>query len=139
MSNEIYGIPRCGELWMCDLGDRGYGIQRGYRPVLVLSNDKNNAFAPTVNVAPLTTKMNKRNLPIHVELWDYERFGLRQPSTILIEQIMTVSINDLDRCIGRIDSEETINSIWYAISIQFPFMQMMANNKNSELTLCKSS
>lgn len=115
--------PRCYEMWMCDLGSNGVGVQSGYRPVLVLSNDKNNLFAPTVNVAPLTTKMNKRSLPVHVELWDFRAYGLLAPSTILIEQITTVHVNALDRKIGYISDEMTLASIYTAVSIQFPIIQ----------------
>ena len=124
MSEQFqYAYPRCYEIWMCDLGDHDLGIQSGYRPVLILSNDRNNLFAPTINVAPLTTKMNKRNLPVHVELWDYKTYGLRSPSTILIEQITTVSINCLDRKVGQISDQSTLRSIYSAVSIQFPIIQ----------------
>lgn len=115
--------PRCYEIWMCDLGSNGVGIQSGYRPVLILSNDRNNLFAPTVNVAPLTTKMNKRNLPVHVELWDYRAYGLLAPSTILIEQITTVHVNALERRIGQITDGKTLASICIAVTVQFPIIQ----------------
>lgn len=112
--------PRCCEIWMCDLGSNGHGIQSGYRPVLVLSNNRNNLFAPTINVAPMTTKMNKRNLPVHVELWDYELYGLLAPSTILMEQLTTVHIDSLDRRIGRISDAGTLDAIRQAIGVQLP-------------------
>lgn len=118
--------PRCGEIWMCRLGQRGSGVQSGYRPVLILSNNKNNLFAPTINVAPLTTRMNKRNLPVHVELWDYESYGLKSPSTVLIEQLTTVSVCDLDYKVGYIEDSRTLENIWSAIIIQFPIMQMVS-------------
>lgn len=113
-------FPRCCEIWTCQLGDRGNGVQSGYRPVLILSNDRNNLFAPTVNVAPLTSKMNKRRIPVHVELWNYALFGLRTPSTILIEQTTTVSMSDLDYKIGKITDNPTLSMIREAIGIQFP-------------------
>ena len=112
--------PRCCEIWTCQLGDRGAGVQSGYRPVLILSNDKNNLFAPTVNVAPLTSKMNKRSLPVHVEIWDYQELGLKSPSTILIEQTTTVSISNLDYKVGKISDGSTLSMIRRAIGIQFP-------------------
>lgn len=118
--------PRCGEIWMCRLGQRGSGVQSGYRPVLILSNNKNNLFAPTINVAPLTTRMNKRNLPVHVELWDYVSYGLKAPSTVLIEQLTTVSVYDLDYRVGYIEDSKTLESIWSAIVVQFPIMQMVS-------------
>lgn len=113
---------RFGEIWMCQLNNNK-SVQTGYRPVLVISNNMNNTYSPTLNVIPLTTKMNKRKLPIHVELWNYTEYGLRKPSTLLIEQITTISIDSLDKCIGRIDSKEVLEQIWAAISIQFPILQ----------------
>ena len=108
-----------GDIWMCNLLKRNGSVQYGYRPVFILSNDKNNIFAKTVNIIPLTSKLNKRNIPVHVNLLDYEQYGLKSPSTLLIEQIMTVSIFDLDSYIGHIEDKEILKSISNAISIQF--------------------
>lgn len=113
---------RFGEIWMCQLNNNK-SVQTGYRPVLVISNDMNNTYSPTLNVIPLTTKMNKRKLPIHVELWDYAEYGLRKPSTLMIEQITTIPIDSLDKYVGRIDSKEVLAQIWAAINIQFPILQ----------------
>lgn len=112
-------IPRCGEIWTCHLGEHGPGVQSGYRPVLILSNDQNNLFSSVVNVAPLTSKMHKRSLPVHVELWDYETYGLKSPSTILIEQTTTIQMNCLDFRVGKIHDKEIMEQIWLAIEVQF--------------------
>lgn len=117
--------PKCGEIWMCQLASKDDSVQQGYRPVFILSNDKNNTYAPTLNVIPLTSKMNKRRLPIHVELWDYQRYGLRKPSTMLVEQITTIPIVNLDKRLGNVDDVDTLKSIWAAISVQFPLLQMI--------------
>lgn len=116
--------PKCGEIWKCDLGENDGSIQSGYRPVFILSNNKNNKFSTTVNVFPLTTKMNKRNLPVHVELWDYEEYGLSQPSTILVEQPMTVSVDKLTRRLGAITDAKMLQKICEAMGIQFPIISI---------------
>jgi len=59
--------------------------QRGGRPAVIVSNDKNNANSNTVEVVYMTTKP-KTDLPTHV----YIESALR-PSTLLCEQISTVS------------------------------------------------
>lgn len=110
---------------MCQITSKDGSVQNGYRPVFILSNNKNNTYAPTLNVIPLTTKMNKRQLPIHVELWDYQRYGLRKPSTMLIEQITTIPMVSLDKCIGNIDDVDILKNIWSAMSVQFPILQMI--------------
>ena len=121
-SNSETITPKFGELWLCYLPEREGSIQSGYRPVFILSNDKNNTYAPTVNVIPLTTKMNKRKLPVHVELWNYKSVGLTEPSTMMVEQITTTTVKNLDRCIGRITDSKTFLLIQKAIAIQFPIM-----------------
>ena len=127
----IESIPRCGEIWTCNLGDNGPGVQSGYRPVLILSNDQNNLFSSAVNVAPLTTKMNKRSLPVHVELWDYEAYGLKAPSTIMIEQTTTVNVNCLDFRVGSIQNNTVLTQIWDAIETQFAIRRRRAIPKAS--------
>ena len=119
-------FPHCCEIWLCHLGSNGIGIQSGYRPVLILSNDKNNLYSPTINIAPLTSKMNKRGLPVHVELWDYRSYGLLAPSTILIEQVTTVHVDCLDKRIGVITDRDILAEIRRAISIQFPLLSLYA-------------
>lgn len=114
--------PRCGEIWMCNLIAKDGSIQSGYRPVFILSNNKNNTYSTTLNIIPITTKMNKRRLPVHVELWSYRQYGLKSPSTMLIEQIMTISIEHLDKCIGVVGDSETLGNIRNAIAVQFPIL-----------------
>lgn len=116
--------PRCGEIWMCNLADRSGSVQTGARPVFVLSNDKNNTFSPTLNVIPMTSRMGKNNLPIHVSLWDYRRYGLNKPSVLLVEQITTVSLNSLSMKLGMIDDRETLIRIRRALEIQLPIVKI---------------
>lgn len=118
-------LPHCGEIWMCNLTTKDGSIQNGYRPVFILSNDKNNTYSTTLNVIPITSKMNKRKLPVHVELWDYQQYGLKSPSTMLVEQIMTISNEHLDRCIGKVSDVKTLMDISKAISIQFPVLAIV--------------
>lgn len=117
--------PKCGEIWMCNLVSKDKNIQSGYRPVFILSNDKNNAYSPTVNIIPLTSNMNKAKIPVHVELWEHGKFGLKKPSLMLVEQTTTVSIYSLDVRIGCISDKAVLEKIWNAITIQFPINQLL--------------
>lgn len=114
--------PHCGEIWMCNLVEKDGSIQSGYRPVFILSNDKNNTYSTTLNIIPLTSKMNKRKLPVHVELWSYQKYGLKTPSTLLVEQITTITIECLDKRIGKVSDKETLCNISNAIAVQFPVL-----------------
>lgn len=120
--------PECCDIWTCNLPGGGGSIQEGYRPVFILSNNQNNTYSPTINVIPLTSKMHKR-LPIHVELWNYHKYGLRKPSTLLVEQITTVSADSLDRHIGVVDDAEVLENVWSAIRLQFPILQKVGSRK----------
>lgn len=112
--------PKCGEIWMCNLSDSEGSIQSGYRPVFIVSNDKNNTYSPTINIIPITTKMNKRKLPVHVELWNYQRYGLKAPSTLMVEQTTTVALSSLDKYIGKILDKNVLGDISRAMRVQFP-------------------
>lgn len=107
---------------MCRLNNGKGSVQSGYRPVYVISNNKNNTYSTTINVIPLTSKMGKKRLPIHVELWDYRDYGLNAPSTMLVEQITTIPVDDLDFRVGSITDQRTISKIRNAIHIQFPIL-----------------
>lgn len=112
--------PKCGEIWMCNLSESEGSIQSGYRPVFIVSNDKNNTYSPTINIIPITTKMNKRKLPVHVELWNYQRYGLKAPSTLMVEQTTTVALSSLDKYIGKILDKNVLGDISRAMRVQFP-------------------
>lgn len=116
--------PHFGEIWMCHLTDRSGSVQSGYRPVFVISNDKNNTYSNTFNIIPITSKFIKRNLPVHVVLLNYWVYGLREPSTILVEQTTTVGINCLDKRIGKIIDRNILLEISKAMMIQFPIFSL---------------
>ena len=126
MLNNDTTRPKCGEIWMCELRDGDGSIQTGYRPVFVLSNDKNNKHSTTVNVAPITGKRNKHYLPVHVEIKNYFECGLNMPSILLVEQITTVPQVNFTKCIGKICDVAVLKEVWNAINIQFPLMQQFA-------------
>lgn len=113
--------PQFGEIWMCDLSGRDGSVQSGYRPVLVISNDKNNTYSSVVNIIPITTKMSKR-LPVHVEIWNYQKYGLKAPSTMLVEQITTVNADSLERKIGNVRDRNVLFQINKAMLVQFPVL-----------------
>lgn len=116
--------PKCGEIWMCNLSEKSGSVQYGYRPVFILSNNKNNLHSPTLNVIPITSKLHKRKLPVHVELLDHNQYGLQMPSVMLIEQIMTISKNMLDYRVGEIVDKQTLDNICRAIGVQFPIVKL---------------
>lgn len=98
MKNEKPKIKR-GEIYYTDLG-YGYGSkQGGYRPVLILQNNIGNEKSNTTIVAPLT-KRNKKNIKTHVEFM----INLKK-QTLLLEQILTINISELEKKVGSVDED----------------------------------
>lgn len=64
--------------------DRG-SVQRGTRPVIVVSTDWLNKNSPVYRVAPLTSKLKAVNMPTHVLLPKLK--GLPRQSMVLGEQV----------------------------------------------------
>lgn len=96
-----------GDLYMCDLGDNTdsrSSVQQGYRPVIILQNDAHNQCSNTTVIAPLTTR-RKKNLKSHVDLNKGEG-GIMKDSTILLEQMRTVNIYQLEKYIGTVNMQK---------------------------------
>ena len=98
-----------GDIVLCNFKAYGGSVQRGYRPAVILQNDKYNASSPTTIVAPITSSKKRTELFAHIVLG--KRFGLLKPSMILLEQVQTVNQDELGKCVGHIDDEEVINRI----------------------------
>ena len=77
--------------------------QGGPRPSVVLQNDVGNKHAPTVIIAPITSKSKKSNLPTHVKLTSK---CLERNSVALLEQIKTIDKTRIEAYIGSLSEEE---------------------------------
>lgn len=92
---------RYGQIWFIKARDINGNLQHGNRPVIIVSNDKNNLFSPTVNVIPLTSKLDKKKLPVHSNI-----NSTIVTSISLAEQITTINKGDLLNCVGECSEEE---------------------------------
>ena len=88
--------------------------QQGIRPVLIVSNNFQNKYSPTVIVATITSKMTKKPIPTHVFL---DGYGLRQKSLLMLETPRYIDKTRLLSYIGRVDDEETKREIDRAIKV----------------------
>ena len=91
-------------------------VQRGTRPVLVVSNDLANRHSPVIHVIPLTSRLDKNPLPTHVTITG---FGLFKPSVLLVEQLQLLDKTNLLSRIGSIEDVRTLYEINKAMGIQF--------------------
>lgn len=90
-----------GEIYYYDFGSNEGSIQNGVRPVLVVQCEEGNKASTTTVVAAITATVKKRYLPSHIILGD--RFGLKKPSMVMLEQLKTVNQSDLQNYVGYVD------------------------------------
>ena len=94
-------IIQKGDIFYADLGETVGSEQNGIRPVLVIQNDVGNKYSPTVIITPLTSKAKKLSQPTHVVIG--RRFGLKEYSYALLEQIRTIDRARLLDYVGHAD------------------------------------
>ena len=94
---------RRGEIYHADLNPVFGSEQGGYRPVLIIQNNRGNQHSPTVIVAAITSQP-KTKLPTHVPINGIS--GLEKESFVLLEQIRTVDKRRLDDYVGRLNRDQ---------------------------------
>lgn len=115
-----------GEIYYIESTYRETGSeQRGGRPAVIVSNDKNNENSEVVEVVYMTTKP-KNDLPTHV----FIRSAL-SPSTVLCEN--SISTKRIGTLIGKLTkSELTAVDSALAISLGIDFMDPKPAAKEAE-------
>ena len=100
MSNTITR----GQIYYADLSPARGSEQGGLRPVLIVSNDMNNRYSPTVTICPITSQV-KNPLPTHTTLLPSTTRKIK--GTVLCEQVRTIDKSRLSDYMG----EATINEM----------------------------
>ncbi len=106
-----------GDIFYADLSPVVGSEQGGLRPVLIVQNDVGNKYSPTVIAAAITSRMGKRELPTHIDLYA-KNAGLAKDSVVLLEQIRTIDKTRLGEKMGHLD-DEMMGAVNEAISISF--------------------
>lgn len=117
----VFTAVHRGDIFFADLGTHsGTSVQSGYRPVLVISNNKGNAHSETITVMPMTGSFKRTDLPCHTVLKP-EQIKDRQCSfsrtTILAEQITTISKSALKSYVGKVDAADVMGSIEHSLFV----------------------
>lgn len=93
-----------GEIYYISRGGVSYGHeQQADRPAVIVSNEKNNENSGVVEVVYLTTQP-KTDLPTHTVIRSTGRV-----STVLCEQIVSVSVDRITGYIGQVSEQEQKN------------------------------
>lgn len=103
-----------GEIYYISRGGASYGHeQQADRPAVIVSNEKNNENSGVVEVVYLATQP-KTDLPTHTVIRSTGRV-----STVLCEQIVSVSVDRIAGYIGQVSEQEQKNiDIALMISLQ---------------------
>lgn len=99
---------------MADLKSHNVDYACGVRPVLIVQNDKGNAYSDSYIAAVITSKP-KKHLPTHFKL--NSKCGLRKNSTVLCEHLITVKRFMLMDYIGTIVNTEDEKRMNTALSV----------------------
>lgn len=94
---------RRGAIFHADLNPVYGSEQGGYRPVLIIQNNRGNRHSPTVIIAAITSRP-KIKLPTHVLIREIQ--GLEKESFVLLEQIRTLDKQRLEDYVGKLNREQ---------------------------------
>jgi mRNA interferase MazF len=93
-----------GELWYVNLSPTKGSEQAGRRPVVIVSGNLLNKYAPVTLVCPLTTKL--KNYKGDVILTPSQLNNLAKKSEILVMHLRSISNDRFEEKIGNIKPEE---------------------------------
>lgn len=90
---------------MVNFGEGQGSVQKGLRPAVIIQNNVGNKYSPTTIVVPITGKM-KKELPTHHKLFKKDYSCLKYDSTLLGEQVLTISKVQILENIGALKEED---------------------------------
>lgn len=122
------------EIYRYNFGEHAGSIQSGFRPVLVIQDDRMNENSTTTIIAAITTAVKKTYLPSHVFLG--QEYGLEKPSMVMMEQLTVVNQADLTRFVGKIDDERTQRRVANAAKKALGFWSYEPKDKTTIRCLC---
>ena len=94
-----------GDIYYADMEPHIGSEQGSTRPVMVLQNDVGNRYAPTLIVATVTSRTEKKKYqPTHVLIAHNTAF--EKPSVVQLEQIFTIDKSRIQRFLGWITQNE---------------------------------
>ena len=97
-------IRRGDIYWIASRTPRGRE-QSGMRPALVIQNDSGNESSDNTIIALMTSRSFSRDYPFHVSVRPQDS-GLREATTVLLEQLQTVDMARLGQLAGRLAADQ---------------------------------
>lgn len=138
MIKEINRIE-IGDIVWVNFEGKGH-IQSGARPAIVIQNNKGNIFSPTIQVVPLTSKLNKAKLPTHTIIENNEKTGLRKRSVAQCEGVRLIMKVDIIGKLGKVD-DETMKRVAECLFVNNPLLIYFTGNEllNLRTVLCQNN
>lgn len=90
-----------GQVWYADLSPVVGSEQGGLRPVIVVSNNIGNKYAPTITICPITSQV-KNPLPTHTYIATKENIC----GTVMCEQVRTIDKSRLRKLCSTATAED---------------------------------
>lgn len=102
---------RRGEVYLAYLPeeDDNCSIQYGLRPIVIMSNNKNNFNSDIIQYVPVTGKMKRPDLPVHKII---EVDFLKRPSMALCEQVQMKPRKSVEEYIKKAELETRRQSVY---------------------------
>lgn len=116
-----------GDIWFCDIPETMENVQKGLRPVLIISNNKANYYSTIITCCPISTK--SKNMVLHVPIM------IDQQSWVLCEQLLTVNKKNLTKFKCKVSSE-VMMQVEKAIDIQ---LQRVNDKKENDIESYQSA
>ncbi len=109
------------DIYYCNLDPVKGSEQRGFRPVLVVSNNAVNHSIPVSTILPISSiKEGATIYPTEVFI-PPEASGLQKNSVVMIQQIRTLSHNRLSQRISHLENWEYQKNILDALQDYFEY------------------
>ncbi len=96
-------IIKKGDIFLTDLNPIKGSEQGGSRPCLVIQNNKGNLYSPLTIIAPITSRIFKKEYPTNVFL-NKKDLKINKDSTVLLNQIRTIDKSRLKKKIVSLDN-----------------------------------
>ena len=98
-------VYRRGDIYYADLTQYLGSEQGGIRPVVVIQNNRGNYYAPTLIVATVTSRADKKpGQPTHFLI--RKNTALTKPSVVQLEQLFTIDKQRVQRYLGKLTGKE---------------------------------
>lgn len=111
-------MTRRGEIYLVSFEPARGFEQGGIRPALVVQNDMGNEYASTTIVAALTSH-HREDYPFRV-LVGPKKSGLAQPSSVMLDQLRTITMERLGRKVGELGHDvmaEVDEALHYSLGL----------------------